>query len=68
LFPKNTQTGSRAYLASCSRGFGVYAGVKRPGRGPENSSPSGAEVKDEWSCDTATAVCFHGIDSDNFTF
>jgi len=39
-----------------------------PGRGTGHSSPSCAEVTDEWSFTSTRAVCLHGIDSDNFTF
>jgi len=29
---------------------GFFAVVKRPGRGADHSSPSSADVKNEWSC------------------
>jgi len=40
------QTGPGAHPASYSMGTGVFPGVKRPGRGVDNSPLSSAEVKE----------------------
>jgi hypothetical protein len=36
--------------------------VKRPGRDANQSSPSSAVVKNEWSCTSVPPVCLHGVD------
>ena len=38
-----------------------FPGVKRLGREANRSSPSSAEVKNEWSHTSAPPVCFHGV-------
>jgi hypothetical protein len=37
--------------------WGSFTGVKRQERVVEHSAPSGAEVKNECSCTSATAAC-----------
>jgi hypothetical protein len=34
----------------------------------QGSQPSGAEVKNEWSCTCDPSVCLHGVQKENFTF
>jgi hypothetical protein len=44
------QTGSESHPASYTMGTEVlFRGVKRPGLEADHSSPSSAEVKNEWS-------------------
>jgi hypothetical protein len=40
--------------------------VKRPARDVDQSPPSSAEVKDEWSYTSTPLICLHGMDRDNF--
>ena len=40
------QSGPEAHPASCKMGTGSFPGVKRPGRGVDQPSPSSAEVKE----------------------
>jgi hypothetical protein len=42
-------------------------GVKRPGREVDHSPPSKAEVKNEWSYTSISAICLNDFDRDNFT-
>jgi hypothetical protein len=44
---------------------GSYPGVKLPGREVRHSSPSGVEVKNEWSYTSTTpAICLHLVVKD----
>jgi hypothetical protein len=43
-------------------------GVKRQGRKAYHSSPSVAEVKNEWGCTSTLPICFHGVRKETFTF
>ena len=45
-----------------------FPGVKWPAYDVNQSPPSSAEFKNEWSCTSASPKCFHGVDKDNFTF
>jgi hypothetical protein len=45
-----------------------FTGLKRSEREVDCLPPSGAEIKNEWSCTSAPRACVHGEDSDNFTF
>jgi hypothetical protein len=47
---------------------GAFLGIKRPGREVDHSSPSRAEVKNEWSYTSTFPIHFHGVDRKNFTF
>jgi hypothetical protein len=40
-------------------------GVKWPGREADNSPPSSAEVKNEWSCTSTTCVFPYGVCREN---
>ena len=63
-FLRSMQTGSVANPVSCSMHTRVLSG----GGGVDNSPPSSAKVKNEWSYSSAPPVCLQGIDGDNFTF
>jgi hypothetical protein len=39
-----------------------------PGRGVDSSPLHRVEVKNEWSYNSTPAICFLGVDRDNFTF
>ena len=43
-------------------------GGKRLGRKADHSSPSYAEVKNEWSYTSTPTICFQDVARDNFTF
>jgi len=43
-------------------------GVKKPRRKADQSSPSYAEVKNEWSYNSTPTIRFHDLARDNFTF
>ena len=43
-------------------------GVKRPGRGVNHSSPSGAKAKNEWSYTSTPPVCLYGVGREKLTF
>jgi hypothetical protein len=47
---------------------GSFPGVKRPGLCIDHSSPSGAEVKNEWGQACTSPIYLHGVDRDNFAF
>jgi hypothetical protein len=42
--------------------------VKLPRCDVDHSLSSGAEVNNEWSYISASPVCLHDVDTDNFTF
>jgi hypothetical protein len=44
----------------------MRAAAKLHGSELGHSSPSAAELENEWSCDSAPPICLHGIDSDSF--
>jgi hypothetical protein len=46
--------------------LGFFPGVKWAGC--EDSSPSSVELKNEGSYISASSMCLHGVDSDNFTY
>jgi hypothetical protein len=41
---------------------GSFQGVKRAGREVDHSPPSSAEVRNEWSCTSASSRCLDGVD------
>jgi hypothetical protein len=43
-------------------------GVKRPWREVNLSSPSSAEVKNEWSCASVSRIRLHGVGREKFRF
>jgi len=48
--------------------YRVYnPGVKRPGCGADHSSPSRAEVKNDWSYTSTPPIRLNGVDRDKFT-
>jgi hypothetical protein len=50
-------------------GYLVYFPVvKRSGCGVDHSSPSSAEVKNEWSYTSAPPICHHSVDRHSFNF
>ena len=68
LFSK-TQTDSRAHPASYSMCHGVVPrGQRGGGCEVDHSSPSSANVMNEWSYTCPLPVCFHGVNRDNFIF
>jgi hypothetical protein len=66
---ENGEAGSRAYLTSYSTGTCI---LPPEAEGPKceayNSSPSSAEVQNQWSYTSSPTACLHGVSSDNFTF
>jgi len=36
-------------------------GVKLPGHAADHSPPSGAKVKNVWSCTSSPSICLHGV-------
>ena len=67
--PQKVQTGSGAHTAFCYGVLGdLSLGVKRPGLEVDHSSPSTAEVMNEWRYTSNHPTCLHGVDGDNFTF
>jgi len=42
--------------------------IKQPGRDVDNTPPSSAEIKNEWSYTSTPLICHHGADGDNFAF
>jgi hypothetical protein len=59
---QNVQTGSEGPPSPL---FNVY---QRPGREFDDSPPSGAEVKTEWSCTFTAPLLLHVVDRNKFTF
>jgi hypothetical protein len=47
---------------------GFFPAVKWPGREVNHSSPSVAEVKNEWIHTSTVPICLHGLDREKFTF
>lgn len=45
------------------RYWGSYPGIKRPGRDVDHIPLASAEIKDEWSCTSAHAMCLPGLTS-----
>jgi hypothetical protein len=39
-----------------------FPGVKRSGIGIDQSPPSSAEVKNEWSCASTPPICLYGVE------
>jgi hypothetical protein len=67
------RAGSGVQPASCPPdNGGFFDGVKRPGREPDHSSPSGAEVNNAWSYNSTSPyvfmACYLFKQMDNFTF
>jgi len=46
---------------------GSYPEVKRSGRDVDQSHPSSAETKNEWSYTSTPPICLHGVGRGNFT-
>ena len=66
---QNVQTDSVAHPASHSMGTGSFSpGIKKPRHKADHSSPSYAEVKNEWSYTSTPTIRFHDVARDNFTF
>jgi hypothetical protein len=66
---QNVQTCSGAHPASYSLGTGVLLlGINQPQHEANHSPPSSLEVKNEWSCTSASPICLYGIHRDNITF
>ena len=42
--------------------------VNQPGREVDHSTPSGVEVKKEWSYTSTPPIHLHGVDKENFAF
>ena len=57
--------GTPTFLLNGSRGS--FPGLKRTGRDVDNSSPSSAEVKNEWSYTSTPPLYLHGLDRFNCT-
>jgi hypothetical protein len=56
------QNSSGAHTASYPMGTrGSFPGVKRLGREADHSSPSNAEVKNEWSYTSTPPIRLHGV-------
>jgi len=45
----------------------VFLHVKWLRRGVDHSSPSSAEVRDEWRYTSVSLMCLHGVERDKFT-
>ena len=43
-------------------------GIKRTGHEVNHSPPSSAGVMNEWSCASASRICLHGLDKEDFNF
>ena len=48
--------------------MGCFPGIKRREREVNHSPPSIAEVKNKWGGTSASPICLHGVDRENFTF
>jgi hypothetical protein len=55
------QTGSGAHPAYLMCTGGSFLGVRGPGRVTDRSSPSSAEVKNEWSYTSIHQIRLHGV-------
>ena len=66
LFQK-TGSGNRPAFHFVGPGS-LWQGIKRSGRQPDNLSLSIAEVKNAWSYTSASPLCLHNVDTDNFAF
>jgi len=63
------ETGSEEHATSHSVGSGVlFPGVKRPGREVNQSPPTSAKAKNEWSYTSSPPLRLHGVDRKNFLF
>jgi hypothetical protein len=61
------QTGSGTHPAHYSMRTGVLSReVHQTGRDVDQTPPSSAEVKTEWSCTTTSPLSLHGVDRSNF--
>jgi hypothetical protein len=49
-------TGSGGRIQPDNGNRGLFLGVKRPGREADHSPPSSAEVKNEWSYNSAPSI------------
>jgi len=47
--------------------WSFFLGIKWPECEADHTSPSSAEVRNDWQYISAPAVCLHGMDRDNFT-
>jgi len=68
LLSKNVETGSGAHpafhsLVSCS-----FLSIGRLERKIDHSSPSSAEVQNEWRCTSTPLICFHDVGRGEFFF
>jgi hypothetical protein len=56
------QNGCRAHQASYPMGTrGSFPGSKAPGREPDHSPPSNAEVKNAWNYTSTPPIRLHGV-------
>jgi hypothetical protein len=69
IFSSPKLTAFRAQPAPCSMCTGAPAlGVQWPGHNVKHSSPSNAEVRNEWNYTSTLPVCLHGVNRENITF
>jgi hypothetical protein len=68
LFSKTVQTAPGAHPTSYSIGTRVSPGLKLLERDAGHSTPSSAQVKNEWSCTSTPPICPHGMGRDKFNF
>ena len=63
------RTGSGTQTSSYETGTLAYFPIiMQPRRGVDNSPPTKAEVKNQWSYTSTPRICFNGMGTDNFTF
>jgi len=67
VFSRIAQTDSGVHFASYSMGTGVLSWFKRL-EGEVDSSPSSADVKNDWSCTAAPPIYLNAVDRDSCTF
>jgi hypothetical protein len=67
-FSAPVQTGPGAHPASYTMGTGSFPGVKRPGRGVDNTTPSSAEVKKRVELYLYSPLGLRGLSRVKFTF
>jgi hypothetical protein len=53
---------------ACVGKDGTFPGVMRPDYKVDHSPSCSAEVKNEWTCNSAPPGCLHFMDRDNFNF
>jgi hypothetical protein len=63
----NVQTVSGAHPASYSMGTEFFLEINQPEPESDDSTPSSAEVKNEWRSICAPLICLHRMDVEIFT-